>query len=99
MNRSKSNDSRFWRRCAAAGAIGTIITTSHVCDDKLALGALPQSIIGKAILVWHSNQKVPATLYGNVNFGPGNYSILVCQDPNSQLELLGSDKAIIYHFN
>lgn len=52
----------------------------------------------KMILVWHENQIVPATVYGNARFGENNFSIKVCEDPNKELEILGKSNALIYHY-
>jgi hypothetical protein len=51
------------------------------------------------ILVWDATQRVPATCYGDYRFGPGNYKIRVCKNPNNDLKKLGEKRALIYHFS
>lgn len=53
----------------------------------------------KVILVWNKYQKTPATIYGNAHFGKRRFWIKVCKDPRKELERLGSEKALIYHFS
>jgi len=53
----------------------------------------------KVILVWHKNQRIPATLYGDLHFGKGRYKIWVCKDPNKVLAKLDNERALIYHFH
>ena len=50
------------------------------------------------MLVCYEDQRTPATLYGNAQFGRGNFVIRVCQNPTVILEKLGRDKAMFYHF-
>ena len=50
------------------------------------------------ILVWSEYQRVPATAYGNANYGEGNYKIEVGNDLIARRAELGR-KAVIYNYN
>lgn len=48
------------------------------------------------IHVWSEKQRVPATSYGNANYGEGNYEIRVNEDAAQAKEQQGG---IVYHFS
>jgi hypothetical protein len=50
----------------------------------------------KVILIWNSNQILPAEQYRKAHFSGQKVDIIVCKDPNIQKAHLG-DKAIIYN--
>jgi hypothetical protein len=50
------------------------------------------------ILVWNELQRRPATLYGDAQFGRGNYNIRVSRDPRRERKAARGTKPIIYNF-
>ena len=84
VNASKIRDKRFWEKWRESGAISTI-------------SKVVKMVVEKTILVWNEGQRVPASVYGDANFGRGRYEIIVCDDPNPVFERMGREKALIYH--
>jgi len=84
--KNKVSVPRWWKIWAKAGAIG-LVTSTQAAPSR-----------GLVMLVWHENQTVPASCYGDYHFGKGNYSVHVCENPNVELAILGKDRAMIYHF-
>ena len=41
------------------------------------------------IIVWHKNQKIAATVYGNAYYGKNKFKIRVSKDPNKALKKIG----------
>jgi len=48
------------------------------------------------IHVWNEAQRTPASVYGDANYGPGNYEIRVSDDAAGARDRLGG---IVYNFN
>ena len=75
------------------------------CDDdyeddglppKLPLPVPPGPRHANLIHVWHENQRVPATLYGDAHFGVGQYEIVVSADAAAARDRQGG---VVYNFS
>ena len=85
--------------CTKCGGSGNITDASRIraAITTAWQGNGPKPIY--TILVRNKYQRAPATVYGDIAFGPGNYKIEVCKDPTKRHAELGPDNSIVCHFN
>lgn len=53
----------------------------------------------KVMLVWNSNQAVPAECYRKAWFPNLKTDLVVCENPNIQRKQIGEERSLIYHFS